>query len=75
MKLHPRFDGANLDSAEGGGTAKMALSSGQRVARDTRSRFVRRRRWRFRPVRELDSTKDRGKFIGDDGASAGGRSG
>ncbi len=51
-------------------TTDMELSPGRGTSRDTRSTQVRERRWRFRPVREFDATRDRGQFMNDDGATA-----
>lgn len=48
----------------------MALPPGRRTPRHPRPERVRERRWRFRPVRELDATGDRSKFVNDDGVSA-----
>ena len=97
MKLHPRFDGSDLDEsrrAGGGGlgdggsvrfrgtstppttvtdssaTTDLALPSSRGTPRDARPQPVRERRWRFRPVRELDATGDRNRFMNDDGAAA-----
>jgi hypothetical protein len=48
----------------------VALSSSGGVPRDPRPGAFRERRWRFRPVRELDATNDRNKFMNDDGTAA-----
>jgi len=52
------------------GTTGMALPSSGGTPRDARPGPVRERRWRFRPVRELDATADRGRFVNDDGVLA-----
>ena len=51
-------------------TTGVALPSSGGTPRDPRPGPVRERRWRFRPVRELDATGDRGRFVNDDGVSA-----
>ncbi|MYI30232.1 MAG: hypothetical protein F4119_02560 [Acidimicrobiia bacterium] len=53
-----------------GSPTTMALLPGRRTPRHPRPEQVRERRWCFRPVRELDATGDRSKFVNDDGASA-----
>ena len=51
-------------------TTDMELPSSRGATRDPRQGPLHERRWRFRPVRELDATGDRDRFMNDDGAAA-----
>ena len=53
-----------------GSSKTMALPPGRRVPRHSRPGEVHERRWRFRPVREFDATRDRSRFMNDDGIAA-----
>ena len=51
-------------------TMELALQSGSGTSCDTRQVIICTRRWRFRSVREFDATKDRAKFMNDDGRAS-----
>ncbi|MDE0267502.1 MAG: hypothetical protein OXI96_00475 [Acidimicrobiaceae bacterium] len=51
-------------------TTGVELQSSGRTPRNSRPTQLHKRRWHFRPVRELDATYDRNRFIHDDGAAA-----
>jgi len=51
-------------------TTDVALPASGGASRDARPEPVLERRWHFRPVRELDATGDRDRFVNDDGATA-----
>ena len=79
IKQHPRFDGTDLPDSPDDLSLSLSLSespklevptSPGRPQRHHRPTPFRQRRWRFRPVAELHATRDRSKFVNDDGASA-----
>ena len=51
-------------------TTSLALPSSGGTPRNPRQGKIRERRWRFRPIRELDATNDRKRFMKDDGHAA-----
>ncbi|MCQ3811950.1 MAG: hypothetical protein KTV68_15515, partial [Acidimicrobiia bacterium] len=53
-----------------GSSTTMAFPPGRRIPRYPRSGEVLERRWRFRPVREFDATRDWSRFMNDDGVAA-----
>ena len=70
LRSHPRLDRTDFDSFGGRSDHKLEGTALRGTALDGGPAQVRPRRWRVRPYRELDSAKDKHRFVLDAGRSA-----